>query len=174
MTNTKKPLRKPGPDRGPANLVSEVAKSFIHHLAPSFRPPARLVTPTEEAELAVIDAVVLEAADRGIPTEIVDLRPAPAELLHQVTERLKEFRQGQDAGDEMPTLLILRGFDVFGDEAQNGPTYPFRAKFQFDRSHLWLFLGRDASRMRWLFGSYARPLYESTVDITPKPWRIPS
>jgi len=155
-------------------LVADVAKSFIHRLAPSFRPPARLVAPTEEAELAVVDAVILEAANRGIPTEVIDLRPAPEELLDQVTGRLEEFRPSQEPSDQMPTLLILRGFDVFGDDAHSEPTYPFRSKFQFDTSHLWLFLGRDASRMQWLFASYDRPLYRSAADITPKSWRNPS
>ena len=174
MTDTKKPLDTSGAGGGSAKLAAEVAKGFIHHLAPSFRPPARLITPTEETELAVIDAVVREAANRGIPTEIIDLRPAPAKLLDQVTGRLEEVRPGAQSSVEMPTLLILRGFDVFGDQHHSAPTHPFRSKFQFDRSHLWLFLGRDAPRMRWLFASYDRPLYNSTMDITPKSWRDPS
>ena len=36
---------------------------------------------------------------------------------------------------------------------------------------LWLFIGRDASRMRFLFGSYRRPLYQAAGDITPEDWR---
>jgi len=79
-------------------------------------------------------------------------------------------RAADDVPDVMPTLLILRGFDVFGDDAHEGPTYPFRSQFQFDRKFLWLFIGRDVSRMRFLFGSYRRPLYQAAGDITPKDW----
>lgn len=72
----------------------------------------------------------------------------------------------------IPTLLILRGFDVFGDDTHDGPTYPFRSKFQFDRNFLWLFVGQDTSRMRFLFGSYRRPLYQAAGDITPEDWQL--
>ncbi|MDZ3798093.1 MAG: hypothetical protein U0T03_04745 [Xanthomonadales bacterium] len=76
----------------------------------------------------------------------------------------------QDA-TTVPTMLILCGFDFFGDEANEDPTYPFRSDFQFDRKFLWLFIGRDAARMRFLFGSYRRPLYQAAGDITPNDWR---
>ena len=59
----------------------------------------------------------------------------------------------------------------FGDDTHEGPTYPFRSQFQFDQKFLWLFIGRDASRMRFLFGSYRRPLYQAAGDITPEDWR---
>ncbi len=152
-----------------------VAQGFIHHLAPAFRPPARLVCPSEAAEQAVIDAVIEAARARGIPSEVVDLRPAPAERLAAVTARLDGWRSMALDGpcDHPPTLLILRGFDVFGDDAQDGPTYPFRSQFQFDQKFLWLFIGRDWRRMAWLFGSYRRPLYDAAGDITPAEWRAP-
>ena len=153
--------------------AEQVARGFIHHLAPAFRPPARLVCPSDEAEQAIVDVVTKAATVRGIPVEVIDLRPAPAECLDAVTARLDGWRSGsvdRDT-DTLPTLLILRGFDVFGDDTHDGPTYPFRSEFQFDRKFLWLFIGRDASRMRFLFGSYRRPLYQAASDITPESWR---
>lgn len=163
-------------DAGTRTLVAiaaQVAGGFLHHLVPSFRPPARLVCPSDEAEQAVVDAVTQVAAARGIPVEIIDLRPAPAARLDTVTARLDGWGSGavDDGPDAIPTLLILRGFDVFGDDAHDAPTYPFRSEFQFDRKFLWLFVGRDASRMRFLFGSYRRPLYQAAGDITPEEWR---
>lgn len=153
-------------------IAAQVAGGFIHHLAPSFRLPARLVCPSDEAEQAVVDAVTQAAIARGIPVDVIDLRPAPAKRLDAVTARLDGWgsRTIDDTPDAMPTLLILRGFDVFGDDAHDGPTYPFRTEFQFDRKFLWLFIGRDASRMRFLFGSYRRPLYQAASDITPEDW----
>ena len=154
-------------------IATQVAGGFLHHLAPSFRPPARLICPSDEAEQAVVDAVTQAAASRGVPVEIIDLRPAPAERLDAVTARLDGWRSRAVDGnpDAMPTLLILRGSDVFGDDPHEGPTYPFRSQFQFDQKFLWLFIGRDASRMRFLFGSYRRPLYQAAGDITPEDWR---
>jgi len=156
-----------------AAIAAQVAGGFFHHLVPAFRPPARLVCPSDEAEQAVVDAMTQAAAARGIPVEVIDLRPAPAERLDAVTARLDGWRSRavDDAPDAMPTVLILQGFDVFGDDAHEGPTYPFRSEFQFDRKFLWLFIGRDASRMRFLFGSYRRPLYQAAGDITPEDWR---
>lgn len=123
-----------------AAIAAQVASGFLHHLAPSFRPPARLVCPSDEAEQAVIDAVTQAAAARGIPVDVIDLRPAPTERLDAVTARLDEWRSGaaNNDADAMPTLLILRGFDVFGDDAHDAPTYPFRSEFQFDQKFLLL------------------------------------
>ncbi len=150
-------------------IAAQFASSFLHPLAPAFRPPARLVCPSDEAEQAVVDAVTQAAAARGIPVDVIDLRPAPAERLDAVTARL----DGREscAADSLPTLLILCGFDIFGDDTHDAPTYPFRSEFQFDRKFLWLFIGREASRMRFLFGSYRRPLYQAASDITPEDWR---
>lgn len=154
-------------------IAAQIAGGFLHHLAPAFRPPARLVCPSDEAEQAVVDAVTQAAAARGISVDVIDLRPAPAERLDAVTACLDGWGSGAvDREPGMtPTLLILRGFDVFGDDAHEGPTYPFRSEFQFDQKFLWLFIGRDASRMRFLFGSYRRPLYQAANDITPEDWR---
>lgn len=152
-------------------IADKVAGDFVHRLAPAFRPPARLVCPSDEAEQAIMEAVTRAAVARGIPVEVIDLRPAPAERLDAVTERL--CRSEIDAADDgsVPALLILCGFDVFGDDTHDGPTYPFRSEFQFDENFLWLFVGRDASRMRFLFGSHQRPLYHAAGDITPEDWR---
>lgn len=98
-------------------VTEHVAGAFIHHLAPAFRSPARLVCPSGEAEQAVVDAVSQAAAALGIPVEVIDLRPAPAERLDAVTARLDGWHGSLDRNaDTSPTLLILRGFDVFGDD----------------------------------------------------------
>jgi hypothetical protein len=154
-------------------MATEIANGFIHHLAPAFRPPASLVCPSDVAEQAVVEAVTRAARARGIPTEMVDLRSTPVERLDAVTARLDGWRSVTLDGDSgaVPTLLILRGFDVFGDDDHDAPTYPFRSRFQFDRKFLWLFIGRDWRRMWWLFGSYRRPLYQAAHDITPDTWR---
>ena len=157
--------------RTPEAIAVQVAGSFIHHLVPAFRPPARLVCPSDEAEQAVVDAVTQAAAARAIPVEVIDVRPAPAERLDAVTARLDGWRRGAVDREPGPTLLILRGFDIFGDDTRDAPTYPFRSEFQFDRKFLWLFIGRDAARMRFLFGSYRRPLYLAASDITPEAWQ---
>jgi hypothetical protein len=158
-----------------AEIAATVAQDFVHQLAPAFRPPARLVCPSEAAEQAVIDAVIQVATTRGMSCEVIDLRPAPAERLAAVTARLDGWDgdASQDTSRTMPTVLILRGFDVFGDDEHDAPTYPFRSEFQFDRKFLWLFIGRDWRRMGWLFGSYRRPLYHAAGDITPEEWRAP-
>lgn len=164
----------PAAARKLAAIAAQVAGDFLHPLVPSLRPPARLVCPSDEAEQAVVDTVTQAAAARGIPVDVIDLRPAPSERLDSVTARLDGWgsRAVDDVPDAMPTLLILRGFDLFGDDAHEGPTYPFRSEFQFDRKFLWLFIGRDAIRMRFLFGSTRRPLYQAASDITPEDWRL--
>ncbi|WP_458788729.1 antitoxin Xre/MbcA/ParS toxin-binding domain-containing protein [Dyella jiangningensis] len=153
-------------------IAEKIAGGFIHHLAPSFSTPARLVCPSDAAELVVVDAVTRAATVRGISVEVIDLRPAPVERLCAITERLDGWQRGAtDSGPgQVPTLLILRGFDAFGDDTHDGPTYPFRSKFQFDRKFLWLFVGQDASRMRFLFDSHQRPLYRAAGEITPEDW----
>lgn len=152
-------------------IAERLAAGFIHQV---FRLPARLVCPSDEAEQSVVDAMTRAATQQGIPIEIVDLRLAPAERLNAVTTRLDGWERGapQNHPGSPLTLLILRGFDVFGDDTQDGPIYPFRSKFQFDRKFLWLFVGRDISRMRYLFGSRQRPLYSAAADITPENWQL--
>lgn len=154
-------------------IAEQVAGAFIHRLAPAFRPPARLVCPSDEAEQAVVDAVTRAAGAAGIVAEVIDVRPSPATRLNAITARLEEWGDVpiDNAAGPAPTLLILRGFDVFGDDTHDGPTYPFRSKFQFDSKFLWLFMGRDRSRVRFLFANYQHPLYQSAVDITPEDWR---
>jgi len=154
-------------------IAEQFASNVINFLTPSFRSPTRLVCPSDEAEQAVINAVTRAAVARGIPVEVIDLRPAPAERLNAITERLDGWvsRAAHSDSDPMPTLLILRGFDAFGDDTHDEPTYPFRSRFQFDRKFLWLFLGRDTLRMRFLFDSHSRPLYRAAGEITPEDWQ---
>lgn len=158
------------------SAAAAVADDFIHRLAPAFRPPARLICPSDAAEQAVVAAVTRAATARGIPSEVIDLRSASADRLEAVTARLDGWRSValDDARGNVPTLLILCGFDVFGGDDHDAPTYPFRSKFQFDQKFLWLFIGRDWRRMAWLFGSTRRPLYQAAGDITPPAWRAPA
>jgi hypothetical protein len=169
------PARPRAPEDDLAQVAAAVAQGFIHHLAPAFRPPTRLVCPSDRAEQALVDAVIEAATARGLPAEVIDLRPAPAERLAAVTARLDGWagRPSHEGAPTGPTMLILRGFDVFGDDDHDAPTYLFRSEFQFDRKFLWLFIGRDWRRMWWLFGSYRRPLYQAAADITPPAWRDP-
>lgn len=135
--------------------------------------PSRVVCPSEDAEEAVVGALSTAAIQRNVPVETIDLRPAPAERLEAVTARLAGWRGRPETRDPafVHSLLILRGFDVFGDKEHEEPTYPFRSNFQFDEEFRWVFLGRSDERMRFLFSSYERPLYLAAVDITPEAWR---
>lgn len=135
--------------------------------------PCRLVCPSDEAEDAVIEALSAGAKENNVPVEVIDVRPAPAERLEAVTARVTDWKGRPEtrAPDFVPTLLILRGFDVFGDKQHEDPTYPFRSDFQFDEAFRWVFLGRDRKRMSFLFNSCERPLYHAAMDITPAAWR---
>ncbi len=154
-------------------ITGRLAGGFIHRLTPLLGTPTRVVCPSHEAEQALIVAMTQAAAAQGMPSEVIDLRPAPAERLDAITARLDGWKGGAANNDDQTVqrLLILLGFDVFGDDTQDAPTYPFRSYFQFDRKFLWLFVGRDTSRMRYLFDSYRRPLYDAAGDITPAEWQ---
>ena len=151
-----------------AEQAREVARKFT-----TLWMPSRVVCPSEDEEEAVVEALSTAAIQRGVPVETIDLRPAPAERLEAVTARLAGWRGRPETRDPtfVRSLLILRGFDVFGDEQHEEPTYPFRSNFQFDEEFRWVFLGRNGERMRFLFNSYERPLYLAAMDITPESWR---
>jgi hypothetical protein len=154
-------------------IAARLAGRFISRLTPLLGTPARVICPSDEAEQALIVAMTQAADAQGMPSEVIDLRPAPAERLDAITARLDGWRSGAASSSDQTAqrLLILLGFDAFGDDTQDAPTYPFRSNFQFDRKFLWLFVGRDASRMRFLFESYRRPLYGAAGDITPDDWQ---
>lgn len=108
-------------------------------------------------------------------TEVVDLRSDPAARLDQVTARLQEINDRSNANKHpWPTLLILDGFDLLEGSKNDAPTFPFRSRFQFDREHLWLFMGRDWQRLHRLFGDRRLLLYRAASNITPEPWRTSS
>jgi hypothetical protein len=156
-------------------LAHEVAAQFIHRLFPSFRAPGYVACPNDEAEHEVIFAITAAAEGRGVETEVVDLRPAPAARLAEVTSRLCGFEgYRQRTKHPQPHLLILIGFDLLEGRDNDEPTYPFRSKFQFDRDFVWLFVGRDWQRLGRLFGSYSLPLYNAASDLTPESWRCPA
>ena len=154
-------------------VAARLAGGFIHRLTPLLGTPTRVICPSDEAEQALIVAMTQAADAQGMTSEVIDLRPAPAERLDAITARLDDWQSvAANSNDQTAQrLLILLGFDAFGDDTHEGPTYPFRSKFQFDRKFLWLFVGRDASRMRFLFDSHRRPLYGAAGDITPDDWK---
>ena len=156
-------------------LIEQVAGEFVHRLFPSFRMPAFLACPDAACTQAVLAAIEQAAAAKGVATEVVDLRSAPAERLARVTARLGGFH-GRPDGQEVPAVrvLALDGFDLLEGENNDAAIYPFRSQFQFDEDYRWLFLGRNWQRLRRLFGSYRLPLYHAASDLTPESWRIAS
>lgn len=153
-------------------LIRTVAAQFVHRLFPGFRSPAYLACPDDRIENAVVAAIAEAASTKDVRTEVVDLRPAPAERLHGVTARLHGFGdRGSSSGESEATLLVLKGFDLLEGKENNAPTYPFRSKFQFDQEHLWLFVGRDWQRLRRLFSNYSLPLYGAASNCTPEEWQ---
>lgn len=154
-------------------LVDEVTHEFVHRLFPALRGPALLACPDEITAAACIRAITRAAKKKGTSSELVDLRPAPADRLGQVTARLRDIdNYVPDEQEPRTKLLILDGFDRLEGEGKDAPTYPFRSKFQFDQEHLWLFMGQDWRKLSRLFGSYTLPLYRAASDITPTPWRM--
>lgn len=153
-------------------LSEQIAADFVHHMFPAFRVPGFLACPDDLCAQAVLAAVERAAIAKGIAMEIIDLRPAPAELLDTVTQRLCGF-EGRRVRKQAPAMrvLALDGFDLLEGPNHDGPTYPFRSQFQFDEDFCWLFLGRDWRRLQRLFGSYRLPLYHAASDHTPEPWR---
>jgi len=151
-------------------LVRRVVEKYVHRLFPAFRSPAYLACPDESTESAAIAAIATAASAKGVSTEVIDLRPAPAERLNGVTDRLHGFHGPASEGAD-PTLLVLTGFDLLEGEQNEAPTYPFRSQLQFDQEHLWLFVGRDWKRLRRLFNSYSLPLYSAASSCTPEEWR---
>lgn len=153
-------------------LVEQVAAEFVHHLFPSFHMPGFVACPDDICAQAVLAAITRAAGAKEVATEVIDLRPAPAELLDSVTQRLCGF-QGRRERNQTPVVrvLALDGFDLLEGPDHDAPTYPFRSEFQFDEDYRWLFLGRDWRRLRRLFTSYRLPLYHAATDLTPEPWR---
>lgn len=141
---------------------------------PSYRTPAILACPDDECADACRTAITRAAREKGIHTEVIDLRPDPGALLDQVTTRLCDTNHMIGTKEleptPLPTLLILEGFDLLEGAANEGPTFPFRSRFQFDREHLWLFMGRDLQRLRRMFGDPRLPLYGAASNITPNTW----
>jgi hypothetical protein len=156
-------------------LADHVAAEFVHRLFPSLRSPAYLACPDDESAERCRSAIVRAAHKRRVKTEVVDLRPAPAARLDSVTARLRDINdRTNDDKHPWPTLLILDGFDLLEGSKNDAPTFPFRSRFQFDREHVWLFMGRDLKRLRRMFGDHRLPLYLAASNITPEPWRAPS
>lgn len=156
-------------------LAEQVAAAFVHRLFPSLRSPAYLACPDDESAERCRAAIAAAAKKRRVKTELVDLRPAPAARLDSITARLRDINDRTDDDRHLwPTLLILDGFDLLEGSKKDAPTFPFRSRFQFDREHLWLFMGRDLKRLRRMFGDHRLPLYLAASNITPEPWRAPT
>ena len=156
-------------------LADQVAAAFVHRLFPSLRSPAYLAGPNDECADRCRFAIARAASKRRVKTEVVDLRPAPAARLDSITARLRDINdRTNDDKHPWPTLLILDGFDLLEGSKNDAPTFPFRSRFQFDREHLWLFMGRDLKRLRRMFGDRRLPLYLAASNITPELWRAQS
>ncbi|WP_460811949.1 hypothetical protein [Luteimonas pelagia] len=155
-----------------AALIEDVAEQFVYWCFPTGRNPAFCACPGASLTEALIRAVTLRAAEKGVCTEVVRLAPDPGEALDSVTDRLEESRCRQDDSPPPAPLLILDGFDLLEGYENEGPTYPFRSEFDIDYGrHLWLFLGQDHERLRRLFFSRELPLYRSASSLTPQAWR---
>ncbi|WP_152597989.1 hypothetical protein [Novilysobacter arseniciresistens] len=153
------------------SILQQVVDKFVHRLFPSFVEPGFIACPDKHLP-ALLDAMTQAVAARGVTLEMIDLRPAPGELLDRVTVRIVTVnRQPQDTNLPPNRLLVLVGFDLLEGRKHDEPTYPFRSDFQFDRHHLWLFVGRNRNRLARLFHSRKLPLYLAARDLTPAEWR---
>lgn len=153
-------------------VVNQVTETFVHRLFPSYRDPSFLACPDDEIAAITLNALTRAAESKGVTSEIIDLRPAPADLLNGVTARLCDFdvsRRG--VAPHCRRLLVLEGFDRLEGGNRDEPTYQFRSKFQFDVQYLWLFAGRDWRRLSRMFHDRRLPLYHAASDVTPEPWR---
>lgn len=162
------------PDRRPTlnALASQVARTFVHRLFPSYRDPSYLACPDDESAAITLDAVTRAARSKGVATEFIDLRPAPADRLNVVTARLRDFAASRrSVAPRRRRLLILEGFDRLEGWNHDEPTYPLRSKFQFDVQYLWLFVGRDWCRLSRMFHDRRLPLYHAASDVTSGHWR---
>ncbi|HEX7326290.1 MAG TPA: hypothetical protein VF292_13205 [Rhodanobacteraceae bacterium] len=156
-------------------LIAEVVNAYVHRLFPDFRPAAYVACPDADVAVRCARAITQAAKKKGVASEIIDLRPAPATTLDTVTARLEPVNDRHPIDSDLPPrLLVLEGFDLLAGPRNDEPTYPFRANFQFDHEHLWLFTGRDWQKLSQLFGRYDLPLYHAASDITPSPWRTPA
>ena len=153
-------------------LASQVAETFVHRMFPSYRDPSFLACPDDESAATTLDAVKRAAKSKGVTTEFIDLRPAPADRLNAVTARLHDFAVSRrSVVPRRRRLLVLDGFDRLEGRNHDEPTYPFRSKFQFDVKHLWLFVGRDWCRLSRMFHDRHLPLFHAATDVTPEQWR---
>lgn len=157
-------------DQTAEKLIEQVLGKFVHQLFPSLVHPGFLGCPTEcwGTFLRSLEKAVTE---RGVEMEVVDLRPAPAEALNEVTARITASNRRRGEPLTHRTLLVLLGFDLLEGHEREGPIYPFRSEFQFDERHIWLFMGQDRSRLARLFHNRKLPLYLAAQDLTPPEWR---
>lgn len=124
-----------GSDRRPTlyALASQIAEAFVHRHFPVYWDHSFLACPDDESAAIVLEAITRGAKSKGVTSEIIDLRPAPADLLDGVTARLRDFdvsRRG--VAPHCRRLLVLEGFDRLEGRNRDEPTYQFRSKFQFD------------------------------------------
>jgi len=153
-------------------LARQIAETFAHRLFPSYRDTSFLACPDDESAATTLDAVTNAAKGKGVTTEFIDLRPAPADRLNAVTACLHDFAASrQSVVPRRRRLLVLEGFDRLEGRNHDEPTCPFRSKFQFDVQHLWLFVGRDWCRLSRMFHDRRLPLFHAASDVTPEQWR---
>jgi len=125
-------------------VANQVTGTFVHRLFPSYRDPLFLACPDDEIAAITLDAVTRPAESKGVTSEIIDLRPSPADVLNGVTARLRDFDVSQrSVAPHHRRLLILEGFDRLEGRSRDESTYQFRSMFQFDMQYLWLFAYGD-------------------------------
>lgn len=153
--------------------IEEIVTTFVSPHFPFLTMPRRVICPDQEQEDAMLAALELALRAKEYPLHVVDLRPSPADRLNALTEQLV---RATDVGSEdlsrSPTFVrAVLGLDLLEGFDNEEPIYPFRSRFQFDRTSYWLFVGRDKERMRRLFKNRNLPLYEAAFDMTPAGWK---
>lgn len=97
-------------------LIQQIVDKFVHRLFPSFVEPGFVACPDKHLP-ELLAALTRAVAAQGVTTEVIDLRPAPAERLDDVTERIYASNQRPADPASSPCLLVLVGFDLL--EGQN-------------------------------------------------------
>lgn len=93
-------------------LASQGRRSFCPPYFPVYWHHSFLVCPDDESAAIVLEAITRAARSKGVTSEIVDLRPAPADVLNAVTACLREFNFLRRAAlPRRRRLLVLEGFD---------------------------------------------------------------
>lgn len=133
--------------------------------------PSRIVCPDIDIERELLARLRLALAEKEHAMHVINLRPAPVARLMQLTEELPEWND--PALDEpVPQLRVVVGMDRLDSNERQGAAGSFKVRFDNSSSGLlWLFIGRDAVKLKRVFYSHSWPLYATAFDCTPEAWR---